>query len=125
MKIETLIKIHGDRCHWCGIVTEGYSKKNPRAATKEHLIDAYSSPTGKRVAGSDNCVVACYKCNSDRSRKFETDPVNKEFVITFNYRKLKKHLHKIRFDHPARIAPAKRQLADMEAKYEFLKNLVD
>ena len=125
MKIESLISIHGARCHWCGVETEGYKRKNPRSATKEHLISAYESPTGRRVAGMENCVVACAKCNSERNTNFEKNPENKEFIIKFNYLKLKSHLKKIRFDSPKRIAIVQGQLNNMEVKYEFLKNLVD
>lgn len=62
----------GLRCHYCkcqmAIVTgPNRGRGSPNLATFEHLIDAWSSETGKKVQSLSAIVMACSQCNNDRN----------------------------------------------------------
>lgn len=130
MKIDTLRAIHGDCCHYCkvrmvfGIKTK--SHKNPLRATVEHLIPAYESPNLKKIGGFDNCVLACTKCNNERSIAWQNDPANKERVIRLHfskvYKKYKRWCNRSDIDSKD-LARVKRNVDDLLNKYEFLKEI--
>lgn len=123
MRVATLRKHLGDKCHYCQtIMTFPVKRKNnPTSATIEHLICAYESPTLKRIGGYGNCVLAWRKCNNERDHKFHRE--NKETVIRGSYLLLKMNYQKRQFDETlsqTRKDRMLRQIKDMEIKYPHL-----
>lgn len=120
MKISTLRKTLGDLCYYCkepmvfGIKNK--SHRNQKRATIEHLICAYESINGKRIGGLDNCVLACFKCNSNRDKQFTTE--NRDQVIIHNFRMMINKSAK-NSKHAVRLQT---NIDNLLKKYDFLKD---
>lgn len=84
----------GMKCHYCQkkmSLAAGPAKgKHPHdLATFEHLVDEWSSPTGKNDL-IENIVMACYRCNADRNR-YRQNEVARFYASKFPTKELYKH----------------------------------
>ena len=84
----------GMKCHYCrkqlNLAPGPVTGPHPHdLATFEHLVDEWSSPTGKSDL-LENLVIACYKCNSDRNRHRQAE-VKKFYLSKFPSPQLFKH----------------------------------
>jgi hypothetical protein len=63
--LSSLTSLQHNKCFYCNCEM---NKQNgsPQQATREHLIDKWSSPRHKKINTPCNLVAACYYCNSSR-----------------------------------------------------------
>jgi hypothetical protein len=72
------------RCYWCGIetiltnISRLGSKVNPRMATVDHTISRFDPR--RWVKGEGKKVLACFKCNQERSAK-EVASLTREEIL--------------------------------------------
>lgn len=66
--MTTLLKLMTSQCKKCYYCQceMNTTKKSPRQATVEHLVDKWSSPKHRKIETADNLVAACFECNNTR-----------------------------------------------------------
>lgn len=84
----------GMKCHYCQkkmslAVGPAKGKHPDDLATFEHLVDEWSSLTGKNDL-IENIVMACYRCNADRNR-YRQNEVARFYTSKFPSKELYKH----------------------------------
>ena len=58
-----------NHCYWCGRITVLIGKRMPNQATLDHVKQEDSWAPGKLTRYRVPRVLACYKCNHERSKK--------------------------------------------------------
>lgn len=68
MTLQSLIAKQCNKCYYCKVqMTINVNEKfKSTDATREHLIDKWSSPKHCKIELEDNIVAACFQCNNTR-----------------------------------------------------------
>jgi hypothetical protein len=65
VELSSLIANQNNKCYYCGCEMNRHNT-SPQQATREHLVDKWSSPRHQKINTPDNLVAACYHCNFSR-----------------------------------------------------------
>lgn len=91
-EVEEYVLKRDQKCVYCGIIFDNYTKSRKQSRTWEHIINDI------RINGTDNIAICCGSCNASKGNKVLQEWLKGKYCISKSITKetvanvVKKHL---------------------------------